>query len=383
MKPLTYVAVDTEALGHNLRQVRSVLEPDTALMAVVKANGYGHGLELAARAGAAAGADWLGVSTLEEGTALREADISLPILVFLPYPEEYALELIASDLSATIISEEQLVGLARTAERAQIKGHFHLYVDGGLGRPGAGADLFRLIELAAGFSHLTLDGVYLHMDAQANPQASLLEVVKPGAELRVFAGLVQKTAQQQLGRQVLVHAAASALTLNRTETHLDMVRVGTLLYGQYPASVRRRKRTLNLRRALELRSTVVATENLPRGATVGYGAEYRCPRETRIGLLPVGYASGVGTLPASLARRRYSGLRGKLRSLLRGEEEKVAIVAGQPAPILGRMAMDWCCVDLTALPEVQVGTEVSLPGQMTMLDVGLPRVEVPLSPPDN
>lgn len=379
MKPLTYVTVDTEAIGHNLRQVRSLLGPDTALMAVVKANGYGHGLELAARACAAAGADWLGVSTLEEGAALREADISLPILVFLPYPEEYALELIANDLSATIVSEEQLVGLARAAERAQMRGRFHLYADGGLGRPGAGADLLRLIELAAGFPHLTLDGVYMHTDAQANPNVSLLEVVKPGAELRIFAGMVQKTAQQQLGRPGRVHAAASALTLNQPATHLDMVRVGTLLYGQYPAAVRQRKRTLDLRRTLELRSTLVATENLPRGAAVGYGAEYRCSRETRIGLLPIGYASGLGTVPVSLARRRYRGLRGRVRPLVRGEEQ-TATIAGKPAPILGRIAMDWCCVDITELPQAQAGTEVTLPCRMTMLEAALPRVEVSLQP---
>lgn len=378
MPPLTYVAVDTAALQYNLAQARTLLEPATRLMAVVKANAYGHGLTLAASAFAEAGADWLGVSTPEEGVALRAAGLDLPILVFLPCLPEQATELIAHRLSATVVGEESLVALARAAEIAQRPAHYHFYLDAGLGRPGV-EDLARLVELACGFPGLVLDGLYLHMDAAAASRLGPWEALKPGAEFRLFAASVHEITDRLLGTRVPLHAAASALTLTRPEARLDLVRLGTLLYGQYPASVPAVARTLDLRPALSLRSTVVAVTTLPRGAPVGYGAQYRCSRETRVGLLPVGYAAGLGTMPADLARRRYGSLRGIGRRLLRGEERIVATAAGRPAPILGRLAMDWCCVDLTDIPEAGAGTEVILPCRMALLDSALPRLALPAS----
>jgi alanine racemase len=235
-------------------------------------------------------------------------------------------------------------------------------------------DLPRLVELAAGFPLLILDGVYLHLDAAAEPRLGPLEAIKPGAEFRLFAAGVREVTSRLLGTRVLVHAAASALTLDRPEARLDLVRLGTLLYGQYPASVPASLRTLDLRPTLSLRSTVVAVDTLPRGATVGYGAQCRCSRKTRVGLLPVGYAAGLGTMPADLARRRYGGLRGLARRFLRGEEQAVGTISGRPAPLLGRLAMDWSCVDLTDFPEAGVGTEVALSCRQALLDSGLPRV---------
>jgi alanine racemase len=375
MPPLTYVAVATTALRHNLAQVRALLEPATRVMAVVKANAYGHGLVLAAQAFVEGGADWLGVSTLEEGVALREAGVQAPVLVFLPGLPEQAGEFLARGLSATVVGETGLVALARAAETAGRTAHFHFYRDGGLGRPGVD-DLPRLVELASGFPGLELDGVYLHMDATAELNLGGLEALRPGSEFRLFAAGVREITTRLLGAPAPVHCAASALTLRRPEARLDLVRLGTLLYGQYPVSVPAALRALDLRPTLALRSTVVAVEALPRGATVGYGAQYRCSRETRVGLLPVGYAAGLGTMPVDLARRRYASGRGLARRLLRGEEKPAATVAGRPAPLLGRIAMDWCCVDLTDLPEAEVGTEVTLPARQALLDAGLARVEV-------
>jgi alanine racemase len=154
-----------------------------------------------------------------------------------------------------------------------------------------------------------------------------------------------------------------------------LVRVGTLLYGQYPGAVPAAQQTLDLRPALELRSTIVGLANLDPGDTVGYGAELRCTRKTRAALLPVGYAAGLGTLPESLARRRWGGLRGWARGRLHRGEGETATLAGQPAAFLGRIAMDWCCVDVTELPDATVGTEVTLPARRLMLDSSLPRLE--------
>jgi len=308
MTPVTYVAVDTGALRHNLAQVRALLDPSTLLMAVVKANAYGHGLALAAGAFAAAGADWLGVSTLEEGASLRTAGLNLPILVFLPDRPEQAADYITHSLSATVVGEAGLTALARAAQVTQRPAHFHLYLDAGLGRPGV-EDLARLVEIAAGFPLLVLDGVYLHLDATAEPQIGPLEAIKPGAEFRLFAAAVREVTNRLLGVRVLVHAAASALTLRRPEARLDLVRLGTLLYGQYPASVPGSLRVLDLRPTLFLRSTVVAVDTLPRGATVGYGAQYRCPGKHESGCCRLDMQPGWAlSLPISRAVAMPAGV---------------------------------------------------------------------------
>ncbi len=260
MPPLTYVAVDPAALRHNLAQARTLLEPATQLMAVVKANAYGHGLVLAASVFAESGADWLGVSTLEEGAALRAAGLHLPILVFLPCPPEQAADLIAHRLSATVVGEESLVALARAAEIAQRPAHYQFYLDAGLGRPGVD-DLPRLMEIASGFPLLVLDGLYMHLDAAAAPRLGPLETLKPGAEFRLFAATAHEITDRLLGTRVPLHAAASALALTRPEARLDLVRLGTLLYGQYPASVPPAARSLDLRPARSLRSTVAWRSN--------------------------------------------------------------------------------------------------------------------------
>ncbi|HEY3397256.1 MAG TPA: alanine racemase [Armatimonadota bacterium] len=378
MKPLTYVAVDKLALGHNLRQVRGLLDPGTALLAVVKANGYGHGLELAGAAFAEAGADWLGVSTLEEGRAVRRAGLTLPALVFLPCPEAQFPELIAADLTATVTGEAALVALARAAEAAGRPARFQFFLDGGLGRPGVGRALPRLLELATGFAGLELTGIYLHMDNGADFSFSELEALRPGGDFRLLAAAVRDLSGRLLGEPTPLSVAASGLTLLQPAARLDLVRVGTLLYGQYPGYIPSAQRTLELRSALELRSTIVAVETLTAGATVGYGAEYTCRRETRVGLLPVGLASGLGVVPASLAARRYGGVRAWLRRRVRGAEGHAAWVAGQPTRLLGRIAMDWCCVDLTDLPETGPGDEVVLECRRTLLSPALPRLEVDL-----
>ena len=375
MPPLTYVAVDPAAIEHNLGQVRGLLQPPTALMAVVKADGYGHGLLTAARAGARADADWLGVSQVAEGVALREAGLEPPLLVFLPFLPEEAEALVTHRLSGTVVGGAQLLALAAAADCGEGEAHFHLFLDGGLGRPGAGESLPALLESAAGFPGLVLDGLYTHLDPSAAAPRGVLELLRPGAEWRLWGSLLRRMAQTHWQEAFHVHAAASSLTLRDPAAHLDLVRVGTLLYGQYPAAVPAAQRTLDLRPALELRSTVIAITELPPGAAVGYGAEFRCRRATRVGLLPVGYAQGLGVMPSSLARRR-GGLRGLARRVLRGEDQRQALLGGRPAALLGRTAMDWCCVDLTDHPQAGVGVEVVLPCRRLLLDSSLPRVEV-------
>lgn len=373
--PATYVAVDLQAIQHNLQQVRRRLTEGTLLMAVVKGNAYGHGMVPVAEACVEAGADRLGVSRVEEGLALREVGLTVPILVFIPPLAEECQAAVAQGLTVTVATEEHLAGLREAAQNSSHPALAHIYVDSELGRPSAGEDLSRLIEIAAGFPQLHINGIYTHLDSTRAPAVEALDVIKPGAEVQAFAALIKAMGRQHLGRELMFHAAASSLSLLRPEYHLDMIRIGTLLYGQYPPAIPPKLRTLQLRETFQLRSKIVGIARLPRGAPVGYGKEFICRRGTRVATLPIGYAQGLSLMPESLARRRYSWW----RQLLRPPRNRYVTIGGQKAPIIGRIAMDQCCVDVTDISEAQVGTEVVIPTRRVTVSPSVPRVNMRLS----
>ncbi len=367
--PVTYVAVDLQAIKHNVREVKSRLAEHTSLMAVVKGNAYGHGMVPVAKACVAAGADWLGVSRVDEGLDLRQAGLAAPVLVFIPPLADECPAAVAQGLTVTVTTEEHLAWLREATESSDQPALAHIYVDSELGRPSAGEDLSHLIEIAAGFPQLHIAGVYTHLDSTWAPAVGALDVIKPGAELGAFGALVKAIGRQHLGRELVFHAAASSLFLLRPEYHLDMVRVGTLLYGQYPPTVPSKLCTLQLRETFQLRSKIIGIVTLPQGSPVGYGAEFVCRRETRVATLPIGYAQGLSLLPESLARRRFRWW----RQLLRPLNKRYVIIAGQRAPIIGRVAMDQCCVDVTDISEAHVGTEVVIPTRRVTVSPAVPR----------
>jgi len=282
----TYVAVDTEALGQNLRTVRTRLAERVRLMAVVKANGYGHGLELSARTFAAAGADWLGVSSLAEGIALREAGLALPVLVFLPVLAADVEELVRHRLTGTVVARDEIPVYAQATRRLGQAADVHIYVDTGLGRLGSDDSLPDILAAAEPYSAVNVTGVYTHFGPPGS--GTLLEgidTLRPGASVRAFASLANDALSRAGAGRICIHCAASELTLNDPAAHLDMVRVGTLLYGQMPADVG--DVGIRLRQTFELRSHIVAVQTLPPGSPVGYGGQFVTRRETRVATVPV------------------------------------------------------------------------------------------------
>jgi len=369
----TYVAVDYDAIKHNLTQVRGRLADGCKLMAVVKGNAYGHGLLPTVRACVEAGADMLGVSHLDEGLRLREAGLTAPVLVFLPLLEDECPQAVAQQLTVTVTSEAQLLALRAAAERGARTASFHIYIDSGLGRPSAGEQIPHLIKLSAPWPELSLEGVYTHFDPTrpVRSRLTLLDVLKPGAELQMLCSMVKALAREELRRDIMVHAAASTTFLDEPSSHLDMVRIGTLLYGQWPAYAR--NRDLELRDTFELRTHIIAIEELPPRARVGYGGEFVCRRHTRVGTLPLGYADGLGVAPASLT----ATFRKWLNSYVKGPQH--VLVTGKQAPIIGRVAMDQCAIDVTDIEEAQVGSEVVVPVRRLSVSPQIPRVPTSLA----
>jgi len=371
--PATYVRVNLAAIDSNVQAVLSRLS-GAQLMAVVKGNAYGHGIVAVAKRCVTAGAQWLGVSYVDEAVKLRAAGVTAPTLAFVPPTEEQCRAAVEQDVTVTITTEGHLAWLREAAAQTGKVASAQIFVDAELGRPSAGDNLVRLLQIAAGFPQLEITGVYTHFDGiDTSAVRSLLDVIKPGSELHAFAAVVKKLAQQYLGTPILFHAAASSLFLTAPDSHLDLVRIGTLLYGQYPPNVPANKRNLDLNpHTFELCSTIVAIDEVPAGTTVGSGREFVCRRPTRVATLPLGYAQGLSLVPAFLARRRKTWW----HRLAGQQEPAVVLIDGQEAPIIGRIGMDQCAVDVTDMADVEVGQIVVVPTCCTLISPEVPRIYI-------
>lgn len=377
-KPLTYVAVDLDAIRHNIACVRERLAPGSSLCAVVKANAYGHGLAPVAQACVEAGAAWLAVSVVEEGVALREAGIGAPVLVFLPPLPDECETVVAHDLTATVTATGMIMELQREGERQGRVARAHAYEDLGLGRLGAEEPLMDIVETAEPWPQIEVTGIYSHFGPPGSGMAlDAVEWVSAGATLKVYAAMLADALRRITDRRLVFHAAASAMFLQEPDHHFDMVRIGTLLYGQYPDHVPTDLRTLDLRPTFELRSHIVQVNRVRRGGKVGYGGEFVCGRETRVATVPVGLAHGLGTAPESVARRAPFFARSLMRARgsRRGRTDLLpcGLIGGRRAPLIGRISMDQCALDVTDIPEADRGTEVALPIRRLAASPALPR----------
>jgi alanine racemase len=324
-----WAEVDLDAVAGNVRLLKGQAN-GAALMAVVKANGYGHGAVAVARAALAAGADRLGVICVDEGEQLRRAGIAAPILVMGHTPATDAARLVDLSLTATVASRETAEALAHAATQRGVRLAVHLKVDTGLNRYGfAPADALALADWLRDLASLEVEGLFTHF-------ASADEADK-GYTLEQYGRFRQVA--EELHWVPIRHVANTATLLDMPDLSLDMVRPGLGVYGLYPSGEVRRD--LGLAPALSLKSRIVRLTALAPGDCVSYGRTWRAPRPSLIGLVMCGYADG---LPRSLSSRGN------------------VLVRGRRAPIVGRVCMDMCMVDVTDVPDVAADDEVVLIG---------------------
>jgi alanine racemase len=325
-----WAEIDLDAVADNVRLLKSQAN-GAALLAVVKANAYGHGAVAVARAALAAGADRLGVICVDEGEQLRRAGITAPILVMGHTPAEEARRLVDLSLTPSVVSREVALALARLASERGIEVAVHLKVDTGLNRyglpPSEAADLGRWLRDLAG---VQVEGLFTHFaSADEGDKSHTLE------QHRLFLSVAE-----QLDWVPIRHVSNTATLLDMPDMSLEMVRPGLGIYGCYPSS--QVNRSLPVRPALSLKSRVARLTSLAPGESVSYGRIWRASRPSLIGLVLCGYADG---LPRALSNRGS------------------ALVRGQRAPIVGRVCMDMCMVDLSDIPDVAVDDEVVIIGR--------------------
>lgn len=363
----SWVQIDLNAVKHNFREVRRHVGNSVQVMAVVKADAYGHGAVRTASALSEAGAEYLGVTTVEEGMELRNSGISTPILVFSPVLADQMEAALLHNLDLTVCDHRLAEQLSAVAGRCARVAHVHIKVDTGMGRLGIDpGDSVAFVRVLAEMPNIAIAGIYTHF---ANAGAKDLRHAR--GQNAKFSIALDSLKAAGIGSG-LRHAASSSAILSLPESRYDMVRPGTILYGQYPT--RSAEAKLDLQDTWSLRTRIVAVRKLPKGAQVGYGSEYTTTRPTIAAVIPIGYSDGFTVVPESAARRSMSPARTILNTLLRRASGPHVVINGDRYPVIGRVSMQMCTVDITDAPGVDVGHEIVVPARRTTTSARIPRV---------
>lgn len=330
------VFVDTKALASNYRLLSSLMPDGIELLAMVKGDGYGHGMIESAKAFAQAGCATFGVAELREGVLLREAGIEGAIFVMVGFIPEQVAHYFTSCLTPVVFSTEAIELLAQMAQQRKARIGVHLKVDCGMSRLGVQPnDVDRFARLIESLPGVHLAGVVSHF-----PESDNVNSESTDKAYRTF-----ETACQAIGGQVHVvnHIANSGAVLNFPETICDMGRAGIALYG-YPPSADPADTVVGnerLQPAMRFTTSIVMVKTVAAGTGISYGHTFVTKRETKLAVLPVGYEDGY---PRCLSNR--------------GE----VLIKGKRAPILGRVCMNLCMVDISEIGGVEVGDEAVLLG---------------------
>ena len=346
---MTWAEIDLNAYAHNITELKRITRNGARLMAVVKANGYGHGAIEVARKALENGAQYLGVARINEAVQLRTAGLDAPILIFGYTPPDLAQTLIRYDLTQTVYSIAAANTLSGIAGRQGKKIKVHIKVDSGMGRlglllkePTAGnpgdrptTDPVQQALAISRLSGLTVEGTLTHFATADSTDKSYAN-----RQLEKFLDFVDRLRREGL-EPPIKHAANSGALIDLPESHLDMVRPGIATYGLYPSG-EVNKNKVDLKPVMTLKSRIIHLKKVPAGFNISYGITYQTNKSTTIATVPIGYADGFNRL---LSNRGHM------------------LVHGQRVPIVGRVCMDLTMLDVGNVPDVAIEDDVVVFGQ--------------------
>ncbi len=334
-KKRVWAEIDLDALNENFNAVKGLLKPETKILAVVKANAYGHGAVPCARELLAAGADYLGVATIEEALELRHANIFAPILILGYSASQQAEVLISNNITPTVYTLDFAKALSDAALKLRKDCRIHIKVNTGMERLGFEPEQVNDIKTACSFPGLIPEGIFSHLACADSEDSSGVH-----RQYERFIKLTDTLTAEGL-EFPLRHILNSAGIFDFPQYQLEMVRPGIVLYGYYPSDYIHTDRA-TLRPVMTLKTRVIHLHKALPGAKVSYGWTYTAERPTTIATLPIGYADGYN--------RHLSGI----AKMLAG---------GTPVPILGRICMDQCMIDVTSVNTISVGDEIIIIGK--------------------
>lgn len=345
-----HAEIDLDAILHNLDAMHEIISEDTKIMAVIKADGYGHGaVEIAEAIDALPYVSSYAVATVEEGIILRNHGITKPILILgYVFPEQYE-DMIRAGIRPTVFTREMAEELSHAAERLSIDCPIHFAIDTGMSRIGYQVTEAAAEEMAqlAALPHIIVEGIFTHF-----ARADEADKASARKQLALFRQMISMLEERGI-KIPIKHCSNSAGIVDLPEANMDLVRAGITMYGLWPSDEVDKSR-IDLWPALSLVTHVAYVKELAAGREISYGGTYKTEEKRMIATIPVGYADGYAR-----------GLSNK------GE----VLIHGRRAPIRGRVCMDQFMVDVTDIPDVKCGDRVVLIGtdgteQITMEEVG-------------
>ncbi len=329
----TWAEIDLSAIQFNYKQVRKMIGKSLQMMAVVKANAYGHGIVEVSKVLESCGVDYFGVATTDEAIRLRENGVKTPILVLGSVLPEEARAAVDNNITLTLCNEELLLELKRLARLGK-KAKVHLKIDTGMGRIGIWhEEVLHFIKNLLEEKNISIEGIYTHFSSAGRDDFFTTY------QIESFQN-VMKRLQEFDVEPPLRHAANSIATVDFKKSRLTLVRPGLILYGMYPKHTF--PKIIKLKPALSLKTKIVFIKDTPPGRSISYGRTFITQRHTKIATLPIGYADGFN------------------RNLSNRAE---VLVRGKRALVIGRVTMDQTMIDVGHIKDVKVGDEVVIIGK--------------------
>ncbi|MCC8170006.1 MAG: alanine racemase [Oscillospiraceae bacterium] len=340
MERRAWAEVDLDAITHNIQEIRKITNPNAQIMAVVKADAYGHGFLEVAKTLLENGADRLAVAVLQEGKQLRSRGVDVPILILGASSEESIEDLINFNITPSVFDYEFAKALSYVAEKKEKIIKIHIKIDTGMSRIGfvATEDNTSIVDEIVKISklpYIEIEGIFSHFATsdESDKEYTLLQYKR-------FTDVIQRLEERGINIPIK-HICNRAAIMMYPEMHLDMVRPGVILYGMYPSDEVDKSR-LDLIPAMTLKARISHVKEVEPGRGVSYGKDYITDKVTKIATVPIGYADGY---------IRRLAKKGKM------------LVGGKTAPIIGRICMDQCMIDITNVHNINKGDEVIIFGR--------------------
>jgi len=335
MKNRTWAEIDLDALTHNFNEIRRVTSPDAKILAVVKADAYGHGAVEITKTLIDNGADYFAVACINEAKQLRRANINYPILILGTTQESDCEDLVLNSITPTVYSLDFAEKLSKTAVKLNEKIKIHIKIDTGMSRIGyvAGIDdeavCDEILKISA-LENIEIEGIFSHFSTSDEYERSYTEL-----QFKRFTDLCDLLKQKGLDIP-LKHIANSGAIMMHPNTHLNMVRAGIILYGLYP-SEEVDKTKISLKPVMSVKSKISMVKELEENRGVSYGKTYITNQQTKIATVPIGYADGYTRVLSGIAKMA---------------------VHNEPVPVIGRICMDQCMINVTNVNTINTGDEV-------------------------
>ncbi|MEN6325981.1 MAG: alanine racemase [Syntrophomonas sp.] len=332
----TWAEIDLTAIKHNLTMVRKIVDP-AMIMAVVKADGYGHGMLEVSQTCLREGVECLGVASLEEALFLRKSGVAAPVLVLGYIPDEFAELTVKHNVRASIFTWAFARALSQAAVKLGQTANLHIKIDTGMGRIGfpAAPETLEMIIKISRLPGVRIEGIFTHF-----AESDSLNKDFSREQLAVFSGIISSSEKRGISIP-WKHCSNSAALIDMPESHFNMVRAGIVLYGLYPSQFVNKDR-LPIIPAMTLKSRIAFLKELEPGHSVSYNRTYCCSRKTKVATVPIGYADGYSRLLSNRAQ---------------------AVIRGQRVPLIGNVCMDQCMFDVSNVEGVKEGDEIILFGR--------------------